>query len=102
MLYFLFFFIDLRTYRLLVFGTKNKINMFSLEHLEKICMLLGCTPNDLLDWAPQKEDEAVAKHPLSALRREIKEVDLPVLLRELPLNKLGELQTMIEQLRKDK
>lgn len=77
----------------------NKINSFSLEHLEKICTLLGCTPNDLLDWIPKKEDKQADKHPLSALRKEINAVDLPALLREIPLNKMSELQTIMEKMK---
>ncbi|MBI4945957.1 MAG: helix-turn-helix transcriptional regulator [Bacteroidetes bacterium] len=81
---------------------QNKIDMLSLEHLEKLCTLLSCTPNDLLDWFPKKEDETAARHPLNALRRAITTVDLPAFLRETPLHKLQELQTMLDQLRKDK
>lgn len=82
--------------------SKNKIDAFSLEHLEKMCTLLSCTPNDLLEWFPKIDNETTAKHPLSVLRKTINVVNLPNLLREMPLEQLGELQTMIEQVKNKK
>lgn len=77
--------------------SKNKINSFSLEHLEKICKLLGCTPNDLLEWTPEKGEELLANHPLAALKQELKGVNLLGFLRTMPLHQLSELQNMINK-----
>ena len=30
------------------------MNSFSLETVEKLCLSLNCTPNDLLEWTPSK------------------------------------------------
>ncbi|WP_320054110.1 helix-turn-helix transcriptional regulator [uncultured Acetobacteroides sp.] len=39
----------------------------SLADLERLCLLLGCTPNDVLEWVPTKGQEAL-KTPLQQLR----------------------------------
>ena len=34
----------------------GKTDKISLKHLEKLCLVLNCTPNDLLEWkAPNKK-----------------------------------------------
>jgi DNA-binding Xre family transcriptional regulator len=45
-------------------------NTFSLQHIEKLCKLLNCTPNDLFCWLPTPEDEAnLPNHPLQKIRQ---------------------------------
>ena len=78
---------------------RNKTDKLFLEHLEKLCMLLYCTPNDLMDWYPKMDSVTARKHPLSALKKELRTMDVTTLLRETPLDKLDELQSMIEKLK---
>ena len=34
----------------------NRIKRLDLADLEKLCELLQCTPNDLLEWIPESKD----------------------------------------------
>lgn len=80
--------------------SQNDINRFSLEHLERICFLLRCTPHDILEWRPKKDGEAEKGHPLNALRKDIAPVNLRDYLRSLPLDKLAEAQKLIGELKR--
>lgn len=46
----------------------NTYRVVPLEHLETLCLLLKCTPNDLLVWVPD-QGQIVDGQPLAALRR---------------------------------
>lgn len=43
----------------------NDYKEIPLRYLEKLCLMLRCTPNDLLCWEP--EGEVPERHPLAAL-----------------------------------
>jgi DNA-binding Xre family transcriptional regulator len=68
-----------------------------LDHLEKICIALRCTPNDLLDW--QADNQAVdADHPLHALNRDTARLKNLEKLKSLPLDKLERLNELIGEM----
>jgi DNA-binding Xre family transcriptional regulator len=54
-----------------------------LEHLERLCILLQCTPNDLLRWTPGEGQSP--QLPLAALAREDEDLAFLEQLRDLPL-----------------
>ena len=67
------------------------------DHLERLCLLPGCTPNDLFDW---REDGKTVVHDTHALRTLIKQKnDIQTTLRELPLDKLEKLGEMLAELK---
>lgn len=67
------------------------------DHLERLCLLLNCTPNDLFDW---REDGKTVVHDTHALRTLIKQKnDIQTTLRELPLDKLEKLGEMLAELK---
>ncbi|NLT51332.1 MAG: helix-turn-helix transcriptional regulator [Ignavibacteria bacterium] len=69
----------------------NRVNRFDLADLEKICLLLNCTPNDILEWIPAKEDENNENHPFASLKRTGLEIQVLQVLNTLPINELTEL-----------
>ena len=72
---------------------------FCPDHLERLCLLLNCTPNDLFDW---REDGKTVVHDTHALRTLTKQKnDIQTTLRELPLDKLEKLGEMLESLKAD-
>jgi succinate dehydrogenase flavin-adding protein (antitoxin of CptAB toxin-antitoxin module) len=73
----------------------NRIEKMNLKDVEKLCVLLQCTPNDLLQWIPNKEDENIEKHPLYSLKRTDKVEELTKVLHSVPLDKLEEIEKMI-------
>ncbi len=79
----------------------NKAAGLSNAQLEKLCLALRCTPNDLYAWE-KPVDESVAKdHPLHALVPKPQRLDMVQQLRELPLDKLEQVRQFIEALPKE-
>lgn len=73
----------------------GNMSNFNLSTVEKICLQLECTPNDLLFYTPSDEGVA-ANHPLRTLNKERYDDELTEGLKLL--NTL-ELDTMKQQLR---
>ncbi len=42
----------------------------SLKHIEKLCTLLRCTPNDLFAWTPENQAEDYPENPLQKIRQQ--------------------------------
>ncbi len=77
-------------------GTATNIR---LKHLEKLCLILNCTPNDLFDWKPDEETNPSESHALYSLQKN-KEIKLfSEKLKEVPIEKLAELNEIIEGFR---
>lgn len=75
----------------------NRMEKLNLKDVERICTILQCTPNDLLDWVPSGKDANNEKHPLISLKRSDKVVVLTQLLSSIPLNKLSGIEDMIKR-----
>jgi DNA-binding Xre family transcriptional regulator len=87
-------------------GTANNLlnhNNTSIkeEHLERLCSLLRCTPNDPFEWRPDSKMPVSDDHPLHSLRRS-KEIRNPSeFFKELPLEKLEEAQDILDRLKNE-
>lgn len=68
----------------------GKLKMIKLDHMERLCRALYCTPNDLLVWVP---GEAVLPdaHPLTKLKRSDDLNQLSEAIKTLPLEELKKL-----------
>jgi DNA-binding Xre family transcriptional regulator len=75
----------------------NRIGRLDLTHVEKLCELFQCTPNDLLEWVPESNDQNSDKHPLVSLKRIDKVIELPHILSSIPLDKISEIENMIRK-----
>jgi len=75
----------------------NRIKRLDLADLEKLCELLQCTPNDLLEWIPDSKDKTNDKHPLISIKRSDKVFQLSQILNSVPLDKLSEIESMIKK-----
>jgi DNA-binding Xre family transcriptional regulator len=81
---------------------KNSVPSMTLKNLEKLCLLLHCTPNDLMEWAPDDERSADKKQPLNRLRKRDELFDMNRSLNSIPLDKLEEIGKYIdEQIREE-
>ncbi|MBK7107652.1 MAG: helix-turn-helix transcriptional regulator [Chitinophagales bacterium] len=47
---------------------KKNVRSLPLDVVEKICLKLHCTPNDLIQWIPDNKVEEQMSHPLQNLR----------------------------------
>ena len=75
----------------------NRIKRLDLGDLEKLCELLQCTPNDLLEWIPESKDKINDNHPLISIKRNDKVVQLTQILNSVPLDKLSEIESVIKK-----
>ena len=48
----------------------NETYVFRLEHMEKLCEVLVCEPNDLLLFTPNKSKQYAPNHPLLKLTQD--------------------------------
>jgi DNA-binding Xre family transcriptional regulator len=83
-------------------STASRINAGSmksmkLKDLEKFCEKFDCTPNDLLEWIPNKYVENPDKHPLTSLRRAESSVNIKALLHSIPVAHLEEIEKFIQE-----
>lgn len=81
------------------FATKvknSRVNRLSLDLLERLCVSIVCTPNDFMEWVPDKDQQINENHPLNELKRTDKILDLTRTLNSLPLSKLEEVERFIK------
>lgn len=78
-------------------GVANeRYRKMSLSDLERLCYVFQCTPNDLLEWTPNKTDEDVKSHFMAPLFRGQKVMDLTKTLNSVPFDKLLEIEKLIQ------
>lgn len=75
----------------------NKIRRIGLKELEKLCILLRCTPNDFYEWIPENDGQVNKDHPLNVIRKSDKVFDLTKTLNSVPLGELDKLEELINQ-----
>ena len=74
------------------------MNSFSLDTVEKLCLALNCTPNDLLEWTPSKNMTVNDTHALNALKRNEDFLEnVNRLVNNVPLEKLEKIQEIIKR-----
>ena len=73
----------------------NKVEAIRLDHIEKLCVLLHCTPNDILEWSPNDLLEDFPEHPLQKIRRKDKKLEIGKMLSKMPIEKLEEIERML-------
>lgn len=80
----------------------SKMERMNLKDMERLCVMLQCTPNDILEWIPDKKEAKPEKHPLATLRRTGSVTKLSQMLNAVPLDKLGDIETLImKELKKE-
>ena len=71
-------------------GTKK--NMM-LKHIEALCKLLRCAPNDLFAWMPENKTEDYPENPLQKIRQR----ELPDLQKVIGSLSLEEVRKRLEE-----
>lgn len=75
----------------------NRIKRLNLPTIERLCILLQCTPNDFMEWIPDKDTAGVSPdHPINRIKKTDKVVDIAKALSSVPLEKLGEIEALIK------
>jgi DNA-binding Xre family transcriptional regulator len=66
----------------------SKTRIFRLDHIEDLCRILVCEPNDLLAWKPDQDVQYAAQNPLEKLRVSESEPTLNDTLATMPFSEL--------------
>jgi DNA-binding Xre family transcriptional regulator len=72
------------------------------EFIEQLCLTLRCSPNDLLEWVPNKKQMLDTTHPLSKLCRNSDEATLRGAMQSIPIDKVDEALAYLQQLSSEK
>ncbi len=73
----------------------NKVQQIRVDHIEKLCVALNCTPNDIFEWSPNDLLDDRQNHPLQKIRSKNKKIELHKLLANMSLEKLEEMEQML-------
>lgn len=77
--------------------SKNRVIKIRLQDMEKLCILLRCTPNDFFEWIPTSENDVEKDHPINDIRKPEKIVDITKTLNSVPINKLEKIEQLIRE-----
>lgn len=75
----------------------GSIRTFRLDHIELLCKILICEPNDLLLWAPNKDQQYSNDHPLFNLQQQDSFKDLKQTMATIPYKQLKEITKQINK-----
>jgi DNA-binding Xre family transcriptional regulator len=76
--------------------SNGDVEYLRLEYIERLCGLLNCLPNDLFEWSPNDRKEDSPTHPLQAIRKNENSLNLPEILKGLPMDKLRQVEEMLK------
>jgi len=68
---------------------------FRLSHVDKLCSLLNCTPNDLLVWTPNANEKLADNHPIKRLKNQNTDLNWQDTIKTIPLDQLSEIVKII-------
>lgn len=75
----------------------SKVEHIRVDHIERLCILLNCTPNDIFEWMPDDLLDDKPEHPLQKVRHN-KRPELHKLLSKIPADKLKEAEALLSGL----
>ena len=75
----------------------NRVERLNLSQLEKLCVQLHCTPNDLMALNPDSKEPDIDNHPLVPLHRTQSTTHLNHMLNAIPLDRLSEIEEMVQK-----
>ena len=78
----------------------NKFKNLSLEQIEQFCLMFKCTPNDLLEWLPDKSVNLEEDIPLKKLMGGNIDYNVLKIVRDVPLDKMEEFAKKMDEVRK--
>lgn len=71
----------------------------TVAHIGIICELLNCTPNDLFFYKPSEKKPLADNHALNALIRTTKPARLSEIIKDIPADKLSQLENILQDLK---
>jgi DNA-binding Xre family transcriptional regulator len=74
---------------------KRKRVRIDYDQIEKLCLALRCTPNDLFSWQPNKDTQVDAQHPMHELVRK-QSASIPEMLQSMSAAEIEEMRQLLE------
>lgn len=78
--------------------SRNEINQISLEYLERFCRDFNCTPNDIFDFRPNKNDNLPPDHALHSLTKKELTNEINEIINALPAEKIQQIHDIIKNM----
>jgi len=75
----------------------GKARIIRLSSLEKLCIILQCTPNDVIEWIPDNDSKVEENHPLNKKKKNEKVVNILKTLNSVPIDKLEKIEQIIKE-----
>lgn len=75
----------------------GRVKQLNLDDIERLCVLLKCMPNDLLEWTPGKNFIPGQEHPLSSLQRVGQDNPVSRIWYSVPIDRLQEIETLVRK-----
>lgn len=78
----------------------NNTESINFTYLEKICLELNCTVDDLLIWIPDANNKPHESHPLYKLEHKGSNETITQKIRKLPFDKVQQINNYIDNINK--
>lgn len=80
---------------------RNDVHVVRVEHIELLCKVLKCTPNDLFRYIPDKPIDPNNPQPIEQLIKEPEEfVNIPNIMASLNLEEIREFNKILSNYKK--
>ncbi len=78
--------------------THYRFTTLTLDKVEKLCLILNCTPNDLLEFRPAKDALIPENHPLLKLRPS-ESFNINEIAQDIPIDKIHEFKSAVDEIK---
>jgi len=76
----------------------HRFTSLSLDKVEKLCIALSCTPNDLLEFKPDPNSSIPENHPLQKLKP-TESFNIFDITKDIPNEKIPEFKSALEEIK---
>ncbi len=80
----------------------NNVKSIPFKYLEKICLQLHCTIDDLFVWIPDKNSNTPDEHPMHKLIQKKASQTITQKIKQLPFEKIQQINNYIDELNNPK
>lgn len=80
----------------------SQTRTFRLDHIEKLCEILHCEPNDLVAFIPDPNQKSQENHALNKFIQQEETFDWQQTIKTMPITQLKELGKWLNQAKESK
>ena len=78
---------------------KSKSQFVKIKDIERLCVALNCTPNDLFEWKADNNAVLPENHSLNALDKGGQTKNLQQMIKDVPSDKLALVENLLNGLK---